>query len=142
MSTLEVEQFPSRTSNYFFLKGIFLSSMSASIFFLICQNRTKLHATNRTNDHLFLSKMNKVFLSPISNKNMRQFGVAGCAWNLKPFSWAIVICSSFLICPTNSWPQGVWMLSVFKLVSCKPGTSRELDLRPPREAWEAPNVLY
>ena len=24
------------------------------------------------------------------------------------------------------------MLSVFKLVSCKPGASRELDLRPPR----------
>ena len=63
---------------------------------------------------------------------MRQFGPWGCAWNVKPFSWAIMICYSFLICPTNSWPLGVWMLGVFKLVSCKPGASRELDLRPPR----------
>ena len=37
----------------------------------------------------------------------------------------------FLICPNNSWPLGVWVLSVFKLVSCKPVASRELAQRPP-----------
>ena len=65
--------------------------------------------------------------------------VWGCAWNLKPFSWAmkknaaiLLICHSFLICPSKSWPLGLWLLSVFKLVSCKPGASRELALRPPR----------
>ena len=56
--------------------------------------------------------------------------VWGCAWNLIPFSWAILICYSFLICPTNSWPLEVWMLSVLKLVSPKSGASGELDLRP------------
>ena len=33
------------------------------------------------------------------------------------------------------------MLSVLKLVSCEPGASRELDLRPQGLRSEAPNVL-
>ena len=33
------------------------------------------------------------------------------------------------ICPTNSWPLGVQMLSVLKLV---PGDTNELNLRPPK----------
>ena len=42
---------------------------------------------------------------------------------LSSFPRAILICHSFLICPSNSWPGlRVWMLSVFKLVSCKPGS--------------------
>ena len=45
----------------------------------------------------------------------------------------------FNTCPINSWPLGVFMKSVFKLVSCKLRASRELDPRPPRP--EKPQML-
>ena len=44
-----------------------------------------------------------------------------------------LICHSSLIYPCNFWPLGLSaMLSVFKLASCKPEASRELDLRTPK----------
>ena len=58
-----------RTSNNFFLRSIFLSSMSASIKKKVSQNRTKLQQKNKqqTNNKrpFFLPKINKVFLRPI-----------------------------------------------------------------------------
>ena len=53
--------------------------------------------------------------------------VWGCAWNLKPFSWAIDLPLFFqaIIGPG----LGVWMLNVFKLVSCFQGAGFEA-LRP------------
>ena len=62
MSTLGVGQFPSRTSNNFFLESIFPSSMSASIKKKVSQNQTKLQQTKQTNKQ---TKINKVLLSPI-----------------------------------------------------------------------------
>ena len=48
----------------------------------------------------------------------------------------ILICHSFLICLSNFWPLGVRVLSVFLdvkiTVMCRPGSSRELALRPRR----------
>ena len=63
-----LKQFPNRTSNNFFLRSIFLSSMSASIKKKVSQNRTKLQQTTTTNNNkrpFFLPKINKVFLRPI-----------------------------------------------------------------------------
>ena len=72
LGTLGVKQFPNRTSNNFFLRSIFLSSMSASIQKKkVSQNRTKLQqtttttTTNNNKRPFFLPKINKVFLRPI-----------------------------------------------------------------------------
>ena len=58
MSTLGVEQFPSRTSNSFFLKGIFFLK-SDKVFRITTNKQTKQQTT------FFSAKINKVFLSPI-----------------------------------------------------------------------------
>ena len=74
LGTLGVEQFPNRTSNNFFLRSIFLSSMSVSIKKKVSQNRTKLQQTttttttndqfpNRTSNNFFLRS---IFLSSMS----------------------------------------------------------------------------
>ena len=78
------------------------------------------------------------------NENMRQFGLRmifktvktlfmsddekhGHHFDLPLFLDNIMSNSKQFLAPV---PAGVWVLSVFKLVSCKPGASRELALRP------------
>ena len=73
MNTLGVGQFQRRISNNFFLKSIFLSSMSASIFFKVSQNWTK--CCNKQN------KQNK------TNKQMTIFFAKNKFWIWKWSSW-------------------------------------------------------
>ena len=71
MSTLGVGQFPSRTSNNFFLKGIFLGSISASIYKKSKPKSEKVptNKINKLQTTIFRPKVNKVFLSPIFKKS-------------------------------------------------------------------------
>ena len=66
------DQFPNRTSNNFFLRSIFLSSMSASIkkkskpkSDKVATNNNKQQQTTNNKRPFFLPKINKVFLRPI-----------------------------------------------------------------------------
>ena len=66
------KQFPNRTSNNFFLRSIFLSSMSASIkkksklkSDKVATNNNKQQQTTNNKRPFFLPKINKVFLRPI-----------------------------------------------------------------------------
>ena len=64
-----LKQFPNRTSNKFFLRSIFLSSMSASIKKKVSQNWTKLQQTTNNNKQQQTTTNNKQQTTIFSAKN-------------------------------------------------------------------------